>query len=692
MEDSLYSYDVPSNFYTHPPRSSPNMPRSIFKSRSQTNAAAKSHKALEQVHSKLSDTSLGSPTGHLTPENGQKTWNRSKSKVGNFMEGVARSLKSKRKPRPTLIYPEDDEKRQITMTSPVLTEKSISMPTVFHIHFPSAKNAQLYKSVLVSECSTTREVVKQALERYSMKFADPSDFALLEVIGKWEKVVMETLDSDLERSLNALITPLSPGNTLERAVTTPAYEEFVVYYRRELGLEEQPYNVQFFHQAPPGYTRRFELKSKHKEECEETKSSEALSSMTPVFGVTSHRKRDKNQMEVCSTEDLTFNFSNSPIPVKKSTNESKDESLEAKSAPTLSFLDCSSPDSGLDLKTTTKLSDQTEMLYPSELGLSNVYLLNLQFTQNKKEFFVYLLSHPKTMFTTNESGPEPSKDGYHKIKLQAKEGPVLCCLHKEDPAHLVYSLEPHSATILINGAQISSPTQLHHGDLIQIGKTHLFMFHSLEGSYSEWPYRWHPIKTQGDSTPIHKPIGEVRENVKQFSEVVVVDTASHVEQPSPAARVVYVSPTRDDRLDRSPLPTVQEVDSSDDHEESVDGKPNLSKYDRVRSYSDSKTKQMSAGRSGSNTRSTSSFLKQQKRTGAVPSDRKIVFSYAPAEEDLLLDILIRKLDPMAVQFKLAPVYVISMCLEYNLKCHGPETAGKFACQVVSSIQQVIWVS
>ena len=695
VENNMYNFDAPHTFYTHPPRSGSG--RSIFKSRSQTNAKSvpAHHRALEHTHSKLSDTtlSLGSPTGLLTPEMGHKNWNRSKSKVGNFMEGVARSFKSKRKTRPTSIYPENDNEKEMSMDSPVLTEKRMPMPTVFHIHYPNAKNAQLYKSVLISEHSTTAEVVKQALERYGMKHADPTEFALYEVTGRWEAAV-NTLEESIERTLSAPVTPLSPGNTLDKPITTagPAYEEFVVYYTRELGQDEQPYNVQSFHHAPPGYTRRFEMKSKCKEaESMDSKGSDSLQmSTTPIFGDTSHNHRDKT-LRANSTEDLTFNFSNSsPIPINKR-NDTK-ESFEAKSAPILSFLDCSSPDSGLDLKTVTKLSDQNS-LYPSELGFTNGYLLNLQLTHQKKEFFIYSLSSNKTLLTTSESIPD-SLESYNccRVKLNS-DYPVQCCIHKEmknECSHFTYCLESLIVnSVLVNGAQITGPTELKHGDLIQIGNSHLFMFqnsneNSSAGDEDDWPYRWYPMKTEGNSTPTYKPIGEVRDStIKQHSEVVQIDSI----EPISPLRMVYMSPTRDDRLDRSPLPTVKEVDSGDDNEDLTDGAVKHSQNEeRIRSYSDSKVTKATASNS-SNMRSSSSFLKQPKKT----NDRKVFFSYSDKEEDALLDILITKLDPLSVQFKLAPVYVISMCLEYNLKCHGTERASKFACKTVSLIQQIIWV-
>jgi hypothetical protein len=671
-DESMYSFASGVSYasYTHPPsRSIANNSKSHLKPHSTSKLQ---HKMLEHTNSKLSEISLDSPT-RLTPDISSSK-SRSKSKVGNFMEGVARSLKKpKRKSRPSsIIYPEDD--RTVTLrdskkslNSPVLIDKRLSMPIVFHIHYSNAKNSQLYKSVLVSENSTTCEVIKQSLERYSMKHADPADFTLVEVIGQWEPVALQDAEISLDTIPN-IITPMSPGDPLlERSTSvTPAFEEFVVYYTRELNGNEQPYNVQFFNQPPDGYTRRFELRSKPKEE-------EKLTPTTPIFGNTSHNSRGAH-LKASSVEDITSFEALTGIPFDKINKD--DQQPLSKSTPVSSFLDCSSPDGELDTPGNTNDSSIVDTTHP--------YLLNLQLTYNTRESLVYTLSNTDTVITSTKIISDLYSD-HHVIQLECEpdeNNSILFTIHKDEG--MLCIIDPMSTEITINGTVIDKPTELYHGDLVKVETKYLFMFQNVHSSdvQAEWPYRWYPTKTKGDSTPIYKPIGEIRNTSssnKQFSaEVVMIDSGSNPSSPVKPARTL--------------LPTLKEVEDDADGggEDTTHIRPgNVSLQIRGRSHSDSKAnrKHKKILSSPMENRSTSSFLKKLNK---FETNCKIEFPYSHAKEEALLNILINDLQPLSVNFHLAPVYVIAMCLEYNLNNHGIERGSRFICKTVTSIQHVIW--
>ena len=42
--------------------------------------------------------------------------------------------------------------------------------------------------------------------------------------------------------------------------------------------------------------------------------------------------------------------------------------------------------------------------------------------------------------------------------------------------------------------------------------------------------------------------------------------------------------------------------------------------------------------------------------------------------------------------KLAPAYILAMCVEYSLRCNGPVAAGRFVRKASERIQEIIWVS
>ena len=219
---------------------------------------------------------------------------RPKSVMSNF---ITRSLRVRKKsklakspgPTPsgtplltdsdTTLLPDDSDDRVSLLVSPIPMERKFTMSAVMHIYFTEAKQTQVYKSVLVSEKATTQEVIAQALERYNMKFRDPSDFVLYEVIGKWQDIT-GILPPNMSLQINSRATTSLPGLGLQSASPIvnrrTSVEEFVECYTRELNPEEHPYSAQFFLTTQKGFTRRFELRSKAKMNKNRSESAECM--------------------------------------------------------------------------------------------------------------------------------------------------------------------------------------------------------------------------------------------------------------------------------------------------------------------------------------------------------------------------------------------------------------------------------
>ena len=284
----------------------------------------------------------------------QSKQSRPKSVMSNF---ITRSLRVRKKskvgtspgpaPRGTplltdsdaTLLPDDDDDMVSTLVSPIPMERKFTMSAVMHIYFTEAKQTQVYKSVLVSEKATTREVIAQALERYNMKFRDPSDFVLYEVIGKWQDVtgVLPANALSFQVSGTGGATTSLPGLGLQSASPIinrrASVEEFVECYTRELSPEEHPYSAQFFLTTQEGFTRRFELRSKANRsgsgDCLQKTSTtsdsisdvdgtlrrQALSfdntvdTQMGIFGQTAHRKRARRhrlaQYSADAADDLS---------------------------------------------------------------------------------------------------------------------------------------------------------------------------------------------------------------------------------------------------------------------------------------------------------------------------------------------------------------------------------------------------
>ena len=221
------------------------------------------------------------------------------------------------------MSPEDEEAtvKVSSLISPLPVERRFTMSSIMHIYYTDARKAQIYKSVLVSQKASARDVISQALERFHMTFQDPRDFSLFEVIGCWQDVSQSLQgEAEMDPGSTASLTNLSVASGLlapRPAVTS--VEEFVVCYSRELGPEESPYNLQFYFNIQEGYSRRFELchrkrrshtRSKSREPREHKESKLGTSTPkklswastaeveyrgdSPLFGDTSHRRRGRH--------------------------------------------------------------------------------------------------------------------------------------------------------------------------------------------------------------------------------------------------------------------------------------------------------------------------------------------------------------------------------------------------------------
>ena len=682
------------NSFTHPPRA---QHRPINKTHSQaatsihhskqsfTKSLTHSHNSDPMLRVPDSPGPLNSSSPSQTPEMSRKVLK--KSRVSNLMDNIARSLKSKSKTRPTTIYPEEYKHKlnEPLQQSPLLespvADRRFSMPTVFHVYFSHAKNAQVYKSILISEHSTTLEVVKLALERYGMKFVNPHEYSLHEVVGKWEAIA--------PGDDNPLQLPPNEQDLGTKTKSPPIMEEFVTYYTREIAEKEKPYAVQTYSTMPDGYHRRFELRGK-----EDTVNGDKPSvPSTPLFGSTMHRGRSD------TGESREFPFPS----VSEETGDTEQDVPVVQYRHSLpDVLDCSSPDSGLETKsscTSDQSDSQSWSLYP--VLSTGAFLLNLQLSVIEKEFLVYRIVSDTLVLMAGtppqKNNPTPSNIVQQEVELNIPDGDgsVVCSITKEEDSSYVLRLVSESINVYINAVPVSGTIGLQHGDLLKIGNTHLFMFQCPSGSApTPWPYRWSPVKTVGHptsttvtTTPSEKAtVSQVAVSSSVLMSSVPVDSVmlEEVHKPSLPAKVVYISSDPNMPMETgTKLPTVQEIEGLSENQ------PLPAQPPRLRSHSDSQKSMPPITSSTKKRRAVALAAAARHRT--VPDDKKLMFSHDISEENMILDLLITKLDPQQTTFKLAPAYIIAMCLEYSIKCNGTVAASRFTCKAIESIQQTSWV-
>ncbi len=816
-----------------------------------------------------------------------RRYSRPKSVMTNF---ISRSLRLRKKSKnngkastsfdngsesqvdtPTASITSTTSVELASLVSPLPLERRFTMSTVMQIYYTDARKAQLYKSVLVSEKATTREVIAQALERYNLKLSDPDDFTLFEVIGKWQDVT-QTLQTHKAGMLGVPTGAATLGcSPLARHQAVTSVEEFVVCYSRELSPGESPYSAQLYLTTQEGFTRRFELRSKNlkrrpqsqvllderimQEERGRTHSSSQLEIPLPasplgIFGDTSHRRRNRNgrrkwvaqdsppQPVLRSMRPLERPASPTEIPVMLLSDTSsvdgeggihidegevehdRDElqeipiNLNPNHPPDFSGVTCSSPDSGVafhkDQANSTKSSVSSEQsdaaatkaadslvtcsLY--QPSLTAAFLLSLRLHDPEKEFLMHKLQASVTYLTPAStsglspvhSGANPSVDSEDRSTLSAKvqlhlPGPVtksltscqpVCCICRKEikskssnamadakslqssltVSRYEYSLQVLSDEIIVslNGHRANSQLPLSHGDLVAIGKAHLFMFQDYGSVLGvDIPeYNWWPHPVDSDVRERHTPRAAIQEPVAVVNgdmrnggrgeggrrgsddsgttstrmvirEVlprrpdsnprIIIDgnqmdretdlTTPDLNSPTNGILMFRVgtSESIEDLSSSASAPLLSHRSSSGDRRNQVTPRFPTSRDDSFE-VSDPFEADVHYRHKPAVSGSTLEGGERRPQNGTIPSspsnhpqrDRKLMFSFHLSEEDPLLSFLVTRRDPLATRCKLAPAYVLAMCVEFSLRCNGPVAAARFVHKAAECIQEVVWVS
>ena len=789
--------------------------RSVVKSTS--SLPSKSVKGLTQIPS--SHEALLTPTfspSHAlhSPSSTQKS-SRTKSVMSSF---ITRSLrvrkKSKQPPTPAEVTPSLQlEKADVktksfsSLLSPLPVERKFTMSTIMHIYYTNSKAAQLYKSVLVSEKATTRDVIVQALERYHLRFSNPKDFSLYEVVGKWQDVT-HTLPMQLGTRTDGRCTAASI-HTISSPVAhrRMSVEEFVVCYTRELDPKEIPYNVQFYLTSQEGFTRRFDLRSKksqlpsQSEEEDITKGSEKSRNMPHIaseplftappnsdlciFGETAQRKRTgkRNRITQHSPENEDAATLHSDTSGEGETQhmvgvmeEGKREGVRDRLAspeipisvnpvnpPDFSALHCSSPDSGVGFHkdqsqpNSAKSSVSSEQnaadatptscsIYPA--NFTTAFLLSLQLHNPEKDFLVHkLVSNSAHLVSSCAASALPS------LNLQDSTNVILhspefadhtdpfCCVCKQPTEsestktgssestditrrykYTIHVTGDHSVPILLNGQSVRGSATLHHGDLLGIGSTYLFMFQDYASVSTDCipKYNWRPHPVHNDSAhneqmdEFEVPTATIPASQKasgnESEELLYHQSVSNRSNINVVVEGVESNAASISNSESGSTQCQDKIETDQQHEKAADpsSQPRPSQDGVVVTEHPSNTKPAVHTHthisldatpdvfepdqtSLSVTECPTSMHENNSSSSSLPSNRKLMFSFHATEEDVLLSYLITRPDPQLISCDLAPAYILAMCVEYSLRCDGPLAAGRFVKKAANLIQEVVWV-
>uniref|UniRef100_A0A672LU59 Ras-associating and dilute domain-containing protein-like n=1 Tax=Sinocyclocheilus grahami TaxID=75366 RepID=A0A672LU59_SINGR len=335
----------------------------------------------------------------------------------------------------------------------------ITAPGILKIFGTEICQGANYKSVLATTRSSARELVKEALARYSLSKEDADDYVLCDVIG-------------------------CIGNQCWRTECV-----------RVVGDNEKPLLLQSLWKPREGFARRFEIQRKATVEENNSKDQDTVTAGIPRHDssciITFARKLQKTRcrgksvpLDVCVSDDAVDGRHN----LFKSLSDT-DLTAEAQSTCTERTQE-EDPEAEADKATQcpanereeTESSDDSATQYSIHPPLDFPYFLLLQGFSYRQDFVIYALINSCTVFGRHVEQPhsETESDG-DRMNLWAPDLlPDHCSVTRASAAGRSGTetrLKPlNRAKVKRNGAVIKHEVELQSGDVIALGDHYLFMY------------------------------------------------------------------------------------------------------------------------------------------------------------------------------------------------------------------------
>eukprot|EP00058_Branchiostoma_floridae_P019538 XP_002605028.1 hypothetical protein BRAFLDRAFT_85170 [Branchiostoma floridae] len=324
-----------------------------------------------------------------------------------------------------------------------------------------------YKSVLATRGSTARELIKEALERYSIDRDTHADYVLCDVIGR------------LRDPRPDEITHHSPGKKGKNE--EKIWEEECV---RVIGDNEKPLEIQSLWKPEIGYSRRFEMRRR-----EEIHLFQSDGVDTVTAGINAQARRiqmSRGRSRTVGEEELSRDLKD--IGNSLELNSRLDDSNEQE------------PEE-------TESSQGTSSAYSVRPPVDYPFLLTIRGCNPELDLLLYLLSEPVAMVgrggevggpergqgdgamdqadTEGSATPEPVKVD---ILLSGQDIlPQHCWLCRKAAAdsiardseavRQVVTAEPlRGARMTVNGVPVYHRVELNPGDLLAFGEHYVFLF------------------------------------------------------------------------------------------------------------------------------------------------------------------------------------------------------------------------
>ncbi|XP_034568056.1 RA_Radil_like and Myo5p-like_CBD_Rasip1 domain-containing protein [Notolabrus celidotus] len=342
---------------------------------------------------------------------------------------------------------------------PAELSSQVSVPGILKIFGSDICQGTHYKSVLATTQSSSKELVKEALERYCLEKEDPRDYVLCDVIGQ-----------------------------------TGADNQWRRECFRVVGDHEKPLKLQSLWKPKEGFSRRFEIQLRASVEEQSLKERD-----TVTAGINAQaRKLQRGRSRVASLFVDSSGEDVDGVNVWRSLSEMDLSAMgkEAERARKSSSLR-EDPEPEADKeelrlgqeKEETESSDDNTTQYSIHPPFDFPYFLLLQGYSHRQDFVIYLMSGTSTIFgccREHSTGEDEERLKVDILLFAPDVLPQHCCIRRLDstvptiagePRKTLTLLKPlHGGPVTRNGFLLKEEEELNPGDLVGLGKHYLFLF------------------------------------------------------------------------------------------------------------------------------------------------------------------------------------------------------------------------
>ncbi|XP_051573638.1 ras-associating and dilute domain-containing protein-like isoform X2 [Myxocyprinus asiaticus] len=332
-----------------------------------------------------------------------------------------------------------------------------SIPGILKIFGSNICQGANYKSVLATTCSSAKELVKEALERYCLEKEDPSAYLLCDVIGR-----------------------------------TGLDNEWKTECFRVVGDHEKPLVLQSLWKPKEGFSRRFEIQKRASVEAQSAKDAD-----TVTAGLNAQmRKLQNTRSRVTSLFIAGTGDGVDAVGMWRSLSDMNVSAMGKEASETHNAPLQEDPEAEADKdahrlsaeKEETESSDDINTQYSIRLPFDFPYFLLLQGYNHRQDFLIYLMSGNRCVFGCSSESTSGKDEETLKVDVLLFAPDILlqhCCVQRldttsdqpKDVSKMLTKLRPfHGAPITHNGVPLYDEVELCPGDLVGLGQHYLFMF------------------------------------------------------------------------------------------------------------------------------------------------------------------------------------------------------------------------